>query len=108
LPIRVLPPDAAPRATDGVATPRALVAVGDGRVQIQSGGGVPAATVADLVAAGVDALHSSASAVRRGEAQLSMGAADDGEGRAVLDEDLARAFVAAVRAARRQSPDTNA
>lgn len=58
-------------------------------------------TALDLAAIG--AMHEAA-----GGAEVTVHRVVDGEGRAVLDEDLARAFVAAVRASRRQPPDTNA
>jgi copper homeostasis protein len=57
-----------PRATapEGCSVIRELVALADGRIEIMAGSGVNPGNARELAAAGVDALHFSASAVREG------------------------------------------
>lgn len=82
---RVLTSGGAAKAPDGVATIAAMVQAARGEIEIMAGGGVSVASVPALIAAGVDAVHASASA------QV--------DGRLTTDIGLAQQFRAAVNAA---------
>ncbi|GMA32734.1 hypothetical protein GCM10025875_27260 [Litorihabitans aurantiacus] len=77
-----------------------MVEAAGGRLQIMAGGGVTAGTVADLAAAGVDAVHASASRRQEPDAGAPLGGTSDGGSWLTADLDVARAFVAAARTAR--------
>ena len=62
--LRIMSAGHAAAAMEGVARLRALVQAAAGRVQIMAGGGVTAENAAALMAAGVDALHASCTALR--------------------------------------------
>lgn len=94
---RVLTSGGASVAIDGIDTLRALVARAGGRIQIMAGGGVSAATAAELAAVGVDALHFSAKRSVFAEGGVRMGSASDGVGGyEVTDRDTAFALRAAL------------
>lgn len=59
---RVLTSGGADKAPDGVATIAAMVQAARGEVEIMAGGGVSVASVPQLLAAGVSAIHASATA----------------------------------------------
>jgi copper homeostasis protein len=62
---RILTSGGADAAGDAAATIAAMVAGAGRRIQIMAGGGVTTATIPDLLAAGVDAIHLSAKRSRR-------------------------------------------
>ena len=94
---RVLTSAGAPTAPKGVAGLRSLVEQAAGRIEIQAGGGVTAASVPELVSAGVDAIHFSG---RR------LVASDGGPGGALAariertDQNLVHQVIAAVHHAK--------
>jgi copper homeostasis protein len=87
-------------APEGIATIRELVRAADGRIEIMAGSGVNPGNARELAAAGVDALHFSARAVRRGgmtyrspRVGFSSGGASDHE-IAYADPEFVRRMVA--------------
>ena len=92
---RVLTSGGAARSVDGLAVLRAMVDTAAGQLQVMAGGGVRPEDVAALVAAGVDAVHLSAKAVRRADGGVGGGA---GAGLEVTDPAVAAAAAEALRA----------
>jgi copper homeostasis protein len=93
---RVLTSGGAPRSVDGVAGLAALVARSAGAVQVMAGGGVRPEDVGALVAAGVDAVHLSASRAVAGDGGPGGGGAS---GHTVTDPEVVAAAAAALAAA---------
>ena len=94
---RVLTSGGASVAFDGIDTLRALVAEAAGEIEIMAGSGVDAASAADLIAAGVDALHFSAKRMVHEDGGVRMGSASDGVGGyEVTDLEIAQGVIAAV------------
>lgn len=67
---RIMSAGHAALAIDGIERLRALVTAAAGQVQIMAGGGVDAGNASALIAVGVDALHASASGMRRVDGPL--------------------------------------
>lgn len=87
---RVLTSGGASAAIDGIDTLRALVAAGEGEIEIMAGSGVDAASAPALAATGIDALHFSAKRSVRADGGVRMGSASDGVGGyEVTDRDTA-------------------
>ncbi|SDE09672.1 copper homeostasis protein [Auraticoccus monumenti] len=97
---RVLTSGGAPRAVDGLATLRDVVAAAGGEIEVMAGGGVRPEFVAALSAVGVHAVHASASRDGADVLDLGLGSSPESTRHATTDEDLARHLMAAVRAAR--------
>ena len=93
---RVLTSGAQQRSIDGVDRLRAMVAHAGGRLQVMAGGGVRPADIAELVAAGVDAVHLSAKRVVVDAGGVGAGS---GVGYEVTDAVLARQASQALSAA---------
>lgn len=93
---RVLTSGGAARSVDGLAVLRAMVDAAAGRLEVMAGGGVRPEDVAALVAAGVDAVHLSAKAVRSADGGVGGGA---GAGLEVTDPAVAQAAAEALRSA---------
>jgi copper homeostasis protein len=94
---RVLTSGGAAVAPDGVPVLRAMVAAAAGRLEVMAGGGVTPASVAMLAAAGVDAVHASASRVHPVETGVTLGSSPEAGRFASTDPELARRLLAAVR-----------
>jgi copper homeostasis protein len=90
---RVLTSGGAARSIDGVRRLAAMVEHTAGAVQIQAGGGVRPVDIGALVAAGVDAVHLSASRAVAGDGGPGGGGAS---GHTVTDPDVVAAAVAAL------------
>jgi copper homeostasis protein len=90
---RVLTSGGAARSIDGVRRLAAMVEHTAGAVQIQAGGGVRPVDIGALVAAGVDAVHLSASRAVGGDGGPGGGGAS---GHTVTDPDVVAAAVAAL------------
>lgn len=97
---RVLTSGGAARAADGLAVLREVVAAAGGKIEVMAGGGVRPDGVAALRAAGVQAVHASASREGADVLDLGLGSSPESTRHATTDEDLARLLVAAVRACR--------
>ncbi|QYN39790.1 hypothetical protein K1T35_22930 [Pseudonocardia sp. DSM 110487] len=93
---RVLTSGGAAAAPDGVPVLRAMVAAA-GRIEVMAGSGVTPASVATLAAAGVDAVHASASRVHADETGVSLGSSPDAGRFTTTDPELAGRLLAAVR-----------
>ncbi|MBP1326182.1 copper homeostasis protein [Leucobacter exalbidus] len=98
---RVLTSGGAAKAIDGAATLREMVRVAAGRIEVMAGSGVNAASVAQLWATGVDAVHFSAKRDVVERPIVSMGSSDaDGVGGfEVTSAEIAREIIAALQAA---------
>ncbi|MFC0811867.1 copper homeostasis protein CutC [Paracoccus panacisoli] len=92
---RIMTAGHAPTAAEGTAGLRALVDAARGRVAIMAGGGVSAGNAAALMAAGVNALHASCSAMRPVAGPL--GALRIAPERMATDPAAIRALIEAVR-----------
>lgn len=73
--VRVLTSGGAATALEGAAALEAMVAQAAGRIDIMAGSGISTATVADVVATGVQAVHFSAKRLVPDSTGISMGAA---------------------------------
>ncbi|KQR11837.1 copper homeostasis protein CutC [Cellulomonas sp. Leaf334] len=91
--VRVLTSGGAPRSIDGLDRLRSTVAHATGRLQVMAGGGVRPVDVGALVAAGVDAVHLSASR----HVDESGGPGGGASGYTTTDPALVSAAVAALR-----------
>jgi copper homeostasis protein len=96
---RVLTSGGAAAAPDGVPVLRTMVAAAAGRLEVMAGSGVTPASVAALAAAGVDAVHASASRVLTAEGGPSLGSSPEAGRFTSTDPDLAARLLAAVREA---------
>jgi copper homeostasis protein len=94
---RVLTSGGAATVLDGLPVLRAMVAAAAGRLEVMAGSGVTPASVATLAAAGVDAVHASASRVHAGETGVRLGSSPDADRFASTDPELAGRLLAAVR-----------
>jgi copper homeostasis protein len=94
---RVLTSGGAAAAPDGVPVLRAMVAAAAGRLEVMAGSGVTPESVAALAAAGVDAVHASASRLQATEAGVSLGSSPDAGRFTTTDPELACRLLAAVR-----------
>jgi copper homeostasis protein len=94
---RVLTSGGAAAAPDGVPVLRAMVAAAAGRIEVMAGSGVTPASVATLAAAGVDAVHASASRMHADETGVSLGSSPDAGRFTTTDPELAGRLLAAVR-----------
>ena len=92
---RILTSGAAPRSIEGTETLAALVERASGRIQVMAGGGVSVADIAQLAAAGVDAVHLSARSTVSGPPSGPGGGDPTYD---VTDADIVGAAVDAVRA----------
>ncbi|MCI2959449.1 hypothetical protein MN032_17330 [Agromyces atrinae] len=92
---RVLTSGGADDAGSGLDMIARMVASAPG-LEIMAGGGVTVATVADLVSAGVDAVHASAKSTTRDATSISLGSAG-AIGFEPVDEETALRLVRAVR-----------
>jgi copper homeostasis protein len=77
---RILTSGGASAAIDGIDVLRRLVEEAAGGIQIMAGSGVDAASVAEIVATGVDAVHFSAKRTVAASGGVRMGSAADGVG----------------------------
>ena len=77
---RILTSGGASAAIDGVEVLRRLVEEAGGGIQIMAGSGVDAASVVEIAATGVDAVHFSAKRVVTASGDVRMGSAADGVG----------------------------
>ena len=92
---RVLTSAGAPSVTEALPRLAALVAHAAGRIEVMAGAGITSATVADVLATGVDAVHASAKrTVSAGGVPLGSAG---GLSHYVTDEDEVRRLRAAVR-----------
>lgn len=94
---RILTSGGASAAIDGIDVLRRLVAEADHGIQIMAGSGVNAASVVEIAATGVDAVHFSAKRTVSEPTGVRMGSASDGVGGyEVTDRDAAFAVRAAL------------
>lgn len=94
---RVLTSGGAATAPDGLPVLGAMVTAAAGRLEVMAGSGVTPESVATLAAAGVDAVHASASRVQAVEAGVNLGSSPEAGRFASTDPELARRLLAAVR-----------
>ena len=88
---RVLTSGGAPRSGDGLEVLAALCKAGTG-VQVMAGGGVTVESIADLAAAGVDAVHLSANALIPDRGPVGPGGGEAGDLEVTSPEIVAAAF----------------